>query len=48
VRLKFSRIKYDATLLAATMISVWGVIAFLALASSSELSTCRAGAEMQR
>jgi hypothetical protein len=31
VRLKFSRTKYDATLLAATMISVWGVIAFLAL-----------------
>jgi hypothetical protein len=31
VRLKFSRAKYDATLLAATMISVWGVIVFLTL-----------------
>jgi hypothetical protein len=31
VRLKFSRTKYDATLLVATMVSVWGGIAFLAL-----------------
>jgi hypothetical protein len=31
VRLKFSRTKYDATLLAATILSVWGGIALLAV-----------------
>ena len=31
MRLKFSRTKYDATLLVATMVSVWGEVAFVVI-----------------